>query len=310
MSILMAFIIHYSPCFFMEAAHAVTPQQLHVIKEKDGKIAEMMEEQGKTTYEKLAPTYHQSVQRTLKQLDTADQSALKYQETQLPETVKNVREANRDVSDAQVKDMNILWQSAVYRNQPIRYAIEKLSHRDASGKPSRKKQLAKKALNGVAQVGGAAASLATASPIGIVSGAFVSDVLAQTSETTQKPVTDADMVILARAVETLQAELLSLYTDFKQAQAMVALKKTKVQMLESDYAYLLKQQTGSNNSKTTTGTIVNSLPNEQTRTLLRIVVDDAHRELRQAEDVLAFKRHALGLKVGPEALALLQGQGI
>lgn len=283
-------------------ACAVTAQQMDVIRQKDANVAAMVEEEQKSTYERLDKTYHQKVSDAVKSLPAAQQQAMMVHETQLPTSVKHIRETNLDASTRQVQDLNLLWQAAVYRSQPIRYAIEKLSSKDASGVPTKNKTLAKKALNSVAQIGGAAATLATASPVGIISGAFVSDVIAQSSTTTHKPVTDADMVILARAVDTLQTELVNLYFDYRQAQERVELIKTKQRTLEVNYAHVLNlpQPAKTDSNRLTMDQV------EQTRMLLRVMVDQGAKELKAAEENYAIKRHALGLKVGPEALALLE----
>jgi hypothetical protein len=285
-------------------AYGVTAQQLDVIRQKDANVAELVEKQQQSTYERLDTSYHQKVNDAVQGLPVNQKQAMSLHESQLPTSIKNIREANLDASAQQVQDLNLLWQAAVYRSQPIRYAIEKLSNKDASGAPVKRKTMAKKALNSVAQLGGAAATLATASPVGIISGAFVSDVLAQTNSTTHKPVTDADMVILARAVEALQTELIGLYTEYRQALEQLELLKIRQQALEADYAKVVQAQTVGTTSANTQATTLEQ--NTQTRMLLRLMVDQSTRELKAADEAYALKRHALGLKVGPEALALLE----
>jgi hypothetical protein len=229
-------------------------------------------------------------------LPPEQQAVLKRNETQWVTSIQRIRENTLDTAEQQGKDMNLLWQAAVYRSQPIRYAIEKLSRQDASGKPVKNKTGLKRLINTTAQVGGAAASIVSGTPIGLLSGALVNDIVNQSNTTSTRPVTDADMVILARAVDNLQQELLDLYLTYKQSKDVLALQKGKLAILEQTYAVAPKNEA-------TKATTTDFNPSEQ---LMRYMLNDAKQSTQRAEQSFQQAQHSLGLKVGEEALLLLE----
>jgi len=274
-------------------SHAqITPQQLEVLQDKDSALAEVIASSQQNNYESFDRDFHARVMTAVQKLPMKDQFSLRANEATLPTAIKVVKDQAADNSADQQKALNMLWQAAVYRSQPIRYAIEKLSHKDASGKPSKNKTRAKKAVNTLAQVGGAAASMVAGNPLGLISGAFLSDIVRQSETSYSKPVTDADMVILARAIDTLQQDLLDLYLDYSAAQTRIALTAEKLSLLETEYAQAVKE--------------VNTTPeSQQTHMMLRFIVDNAKQDNQRAQQHLDEQRHLLGLKVGAEALTLI-----
>jgi hypothetical protein len=274
----------------------VTPQQLEVLKSKDSQLSKAIEASQKNAYTNLDATYHQKVLQFLDGLPPEQQAVLKRNETQWVTSIQRIRENTLDTAEQQGKDMNLLWQAAVYRSQPIRYAIEKLSRQDASGKPVKNKTGLKRLINTTAQVGGAAASIVSGTPIGLLSGALVNDIVNQSNTTSTRPVTDADMVILARAVDNLQQELLDLYLTYKQSKDVLALQKGKLAILEQTYAVAPKNEA-------TKATTTDFNPSEQ---LMRYMLNDAKQSTQRAEQSFQQAQHSLGLKVGEEALLLLE----
>ena len=273
----------------------VTPQQLEVLQSKNSQLSKAIEASQTNAYTSLDVKYHQKVLQFLDALPPEQQVILKRNETQWVTSIQRIRDNTLDTAEQQGKDMNLLWQAAVYRSQPIRYAIEKLSRQDASGKPVKNKTGLKRLINTTAQVGGAAASIVSGTPIGLLSGALVNDIVNQSNTSSTRPVTDADMVILARAVDNLQQELLDLYLTYKQSKDVLALQKGKLAILEQTYAVARKNEA----AKATT---TDFNPSEQ---LMRYVLNDAKQSTQRAEQSFQQAQHSLGLKVGEEALLLL-----
>jgi hypothetical protein len=274
----------------------VTPQQLEVLQSKNSQLSKAIEASQTNAYTSLDVKYHQKVLQFLDALPPEQQVILKRNETQWVTSIQRIRDNTLDTAEQQGKDMNLLWQAAVYRSQPIRYAIEKLSRQDASGKPVKNKTGLKRLINTTAQVGGAAASIVSGTPIGLLSGALVNDIVNQSNTSSTRPVTDADMVILARAVDNLQQELLDLYLTYKQSKDVLALQKGKLAILEQTYAVARKNEA----AKATT---TDFNPSEQ---LMRYVLNDAKQSTQRAEQSFQQAQHSLGLKVGEEALLLLE----
>ena len=274
----------------------VTPQQLEVLQSKNSQLSKAIEASQKNAYTSLDVKYHQKVLQFLEALPPEQQVILKRNETQWVTSIQRIRDNTLDTAEQQGKDMNVLWQAAVYRSQPIRYAIEKLSRQDASGKPVKNKTGLKRLLNTTAQVGGAAASIVSGTPIGLLSGALVNDIVNQSNTSTTRPVTDADMVILARAVDNLQQELLDLYLNYKQSKDVLALQKGKHAILEQTYALARKNEA-------TKATTADFNPSDQ---LMRYMLNDAKQSVQRVEQSFQQAQHRLGLKVGEEALLLLE----
>ena len=277
------------------AVAQVTPQQLEVLQSKNSQLVKAIEASQKNAYTSLDNGYHLQVKHFMESLAPEQQSMLVRNEKQWATSIQRVRDNTLDTAEQQGKDMNLLWQAAVYRSQPIRFAIEKLSRQDASGKPVKNKTATKRLINTAAQVGGAAASIVSGTPIGLLSGALVNDIVNQSNSSSTRPVTDADMVILARAVDNLQQELLDLYLNYTQRKEALALQKNKLSMLEKTYAFARKNATAQASTN-------DFNPSDQ---LMRYMLNDAKQSFQRSEQSFQQAQHSLGLKVGEEALLLL-----
>jgi hypothetical protein len=147
-----------------------------------------------------------------------------------------------DEAPEALSDLTLLWQEAIQRSQSINYALEKLNRKEEGSKQSAEQALAtRKFVNGLAQLGGAATSLLTASPVGLMSGAFVGDVLATTAPDVKKRLNDADMVILAKAIDELQRQLLEQYYALRQQQQRVRLHQEHLLALEHTQKKVLQE---------------------------------------------------------------------
>ncbi|MFM7389981.1 MAG: hypothetical protein ACKO34_05090 [Vampirovibrionales bacterium] len=139
-------------------------------------------------------------------------------------------------------DLTLLWQEAVQRSDTINYALEKLARKEEPNKAKTEKDLqTRRLMNGMAQIGGAAASLVTASPVGLMSGSFMGELLSSTAPDAKKRLNDADMVILAKAIDELQRRVFDTYYQWRQTQQRLALLNDHVRTLQQVQAQALKQ---------------------------------------------------------------------
>jgi hypothetical protein len=204
---------------------------------------------------------------------------------------RSVANELQDDQENTIKDMSMLWQAAVERSSTIRYAIEKLSRKDATGKPLQNDSFTKKMVTNIARLGGAAGSLWTGSPVGLMSGALVSEAMQSDPMTaSQIPITDADMVILAREVEALQNDVIRRYYGYRYAKERLALAhQATLQIAE----YQKKSE---------------SL-DPSLRQALEPLLDSLYESTRQQETSLQQQhgsaRNALALLVGQEVLTAL-----
>jgi hypothetical protein len=128
---------------------------------------------------------------------------------------------NQDLADDKEQTqeaLSLLWQHAVQRSGSVRYAIEKLSRRDASGKPVKDDAFSKRLLQNLAQLGGVAGTLWTGSPVALLSGNVLSDIISDPGPKHTKTVSDADMVLLTKTIETLQQQVVHRYFAYRYAQ--------------------------------------------------------------------------------------------
>ncbi len=193
----------------------------------------------------------------------------------------------RDDEELAAKDIGMLWQAAVERSGAIRYAIEKLSRRDATGEPVENDGLAKRLLQNVTRLGGVASSMWTGTPAGLIGSNMLEDMLfADGTDMSKMRVTDADMVILAKEVEALQTQVIERYYDFRHARerwnlAQEAHRVLQIRAEESPIEPVFQP-------------IVTSLQ------------DAAYQEELQTRQAYLKARNALAMLVGPDALAVLE----
>jgi hypothetical protein len=130
----------------------------------------------------------------------------------------------RDDEEGAISDIGMLWQAAVERSGTIRYAIEKLSRRDATGKPVDSDSFTKRALQNLVHLGGVAGSMWTGTPAGLIGSGMIQDIMSGSpQDSALSKVTDADMVILAKEVEALQTEIIRLYYSYRHARERLEL---------------------------------------------------------------------------------------
>jgi hypothetical protein len=207
---------------------------------------------------------------------------------QQTETGVSIDELNRriqnelvDEEPALAKDLAILWQAAVERNSTIRFAIEKLSRRDATGK-STADPWSKKLIGSLVNLGGVAGSVLTQSPVGILGSGVVQEAMASgPPDPSRLPVTDADMVILAKSLDHLQTQLFETYLTYMREQRLLKVSQEAHRQIQQQ----LTQSTS-----------------DAAETLLDITQQDVQRH----QQACASAKTALTLITGPEAVMALE----
>ncbi|MBK8190893.1 MAG: hypothetical protein IPK79_10640 [Vampirovibrionales bacterium] len=203
-----------------------------------------------------------------------------------------IRNELRDDQELALTDITLLWQSAVERSGAIRYAIEKLSRRDATGKTTGD-SFTKRVFQNIVRLGGVAGSMWTGTPAGVLSGSLVEDMLRGDPTTSAMGrVTDADMLLLAKEVEALQTQVIESYYAYRQAQDQWKLSHEALVKLDAYYQRILEA------------------PENADALALKPVLDSMFEGLQQeesnAKQGFVSARNALGLLVGGDALLTLE----
>lgn len=215
---------------------------------------------------------------------------------QLQELTQELQLQNRaianelaDGEEASVADMAMLWQAAVEKSGTIRYAIEKLSRRDATGKPVSNDGFTKRMIQSIARLGGAAGSMVTGTPAGVLGGDMINGLLMEDPvDGLNTPITDADMLILAKSVESLQTQLLEAYFDYRHCRERWQLSRETSTSMGTHYKSARKST------------------KKSLRPLIESLYDNVRQEEVDAERDYISSRNALGLVVGEGALVALE----
>jgi hypothetical protein len=200
-----------------------------------------------------------------------------------------------DDQELMTKDVAMLWQAAVERSSSIRFALEKLSKQDETGKPVQNNNVSKRLAQNAARVAGAAGSILTANPAGLIGSGMIEQILFDDSgNSALLRVTDADMVILAKEVEGLQSRVIELYYAYKQSKDRVSLTHEASEALSKYYD---QYEHESANSKT---------PDPALQTILSSLYESAKQDEGQAKQRFATSRNELEIVVGPDAVKALE----
>lgn len=204
---------------------------------------------------------------------------------------KAINNELRDDEELSATDIGMLWEAAVEHSGTIRYAIEKLSRRDATGKPVDNDSFTKRVVQNLVHLGGIAGTMATGTPASMIGSNMVQDLIrGNPQDSALSHVTDADMVILAKEVEALQSQLMEQYYTYRQSQERLTMAREACTTIEKYYDHSLK----------TSGSNAESL-----QPLMQSMLDSAKREEQNALQSYNSSRSALGMVVGPDALAAL-----
>lgn len=224
-----------------------------------------------------------------KQLPEATWQALYKSSTLKGEQHNAITNELGDDKENTLRDLAILWQHAVERSGSVRYAIEKLSSRDASGQPVKRDSFNRKLLQNLAQLGGIGASIWTGTPAGLIGGAMAGELLREEGPQGPGAVTDADMVILTKAINELQQNVMQQYYTYRYAKQQHELASDAYRQL-----YVHWEEVDKATLEPTTQTAVEQL------------LRQSHFQAEQAEAEWVMAQQNLTLLVGPEALAKLE----
>ena len=266
-----------------QADHAKT-KSVQAKKNPSGQKKAAPPAEPKPTYQmdegKLTTQTRQDIERLTKALNEQSQ------------TVFNELKDDQELAS---KDIAMLWQAAVERSGTIRYAIEKLSRKDATGKPVSNDGLTKRLLQSAARVGGVAGSMWTGTPAGILGGNMVEQLMATSpTDPSQMRITDADMLILAKEVDALQSQVIETYYQYRQAEERWKIAQEASLTLERQYD---KHQ----NSKSR-----RSSTDQALKPLMDSMIQTAEQEENNHKQAFVNARNALGLLVGGDALLALE----
>lgn len=157
------------------------------------------------------------LQQALSELKPETQAGLEELTKALHTEHRTIAQELQDEAELSLSDLGLLWQAAVERSGTIRFAIEKLSRRSATGKVDDEHGFTKRVVQSMAKLGGVAGSMWTGTPAGVMSGSLVNQLISGAPDNTSviSKVTDADMLILAKEVEALQTEVIQGYYQYK-----------------------------------------------------------------------------------------------
>jgi hypothetical protein len=200
----------------------------------------------------------------------------------------------RDEETEAFANIGMLWSAAVERSGTIRYAIEKLSRRDATGKPAANDTFSKRMLQSLVHLGGVAGTMWTGTPAGMIGSNMVSGMMSgNPQDSALSQVTDADMVILAKEVDNLQTRLITLYYNYRHAQERLTLRRDASSIVTQYYDHALK----SPDSNTTS-----------LQPLMQSMEESARHEEESAQQAVSSARSELVMLVGEEALQALDNK--
>lgn len=215
----------------------------------------------------------------------------------------------RDDDVEALADIGLLWQTAIERSGTIRFAIEKLSRKNAVGDDPNQESFAKSMVKNLARLGGVAGSMWTGTPAGLIGGDMVNDLVhdpnAGVGGLTQ--VTDADMVLLAKEVESLQAELIDTYYGYRHA-------RERLSMAESARQDIMRYETVMNAADDKGGSGLGQLLGKRksnaewamVQPLVSSVTTSLNDDVIKAQQELLSARQALVLLVGADAMTALE----
>jgi hypothetical protein len=204
--------------------------------------------------------------------------------------------------------------------------LKKLSRRDASGKPVSGDPLSKRVLQSVIHLGGVAGTIWTGSPAGVLGGGLVQDLLnGDPRNPLQAKVSDTDMLILAKAVDGLQTQLMTHYYQYLHYKQQWLLTEEANRVLRASFDKALKLHTDHSPETLSTLAVGASSVAKKNRLLkptpitpvldnasfstiqplMESLVDTASRDVLVARQAYNNAREGLGLLVGPDVLVVL-----
>lgn len=208
---------------------------------------------------------------------------------------KIAKEASLELKDEEeglLGDLRILWQYAVENSETIKFAIYKLSNPkgDLKNKDETKIKKLLKPIASITPFVAATAGNAMTAGSSMIGGTFLNDILNEDKYNQRlEKVTDADLVILAKAIEELQNKLVTNYYEYITAKKILTYSDVNLQNRKQLCDIL---------GKASNETIV--------------IADAFYREAltrqKQAQENLLLKRAALEQLVGNDAILLIESK--
>lgn len=206
---------------------------------------------------------------------------------------KIAKEASLELKEEEnsiLGDLRILWQYAVENSETIKFAIYKLSDPKGDIKKADESKLKKllKPISGITPFVAATAGNPIAAGSSIIGGTFMNDVLSEDKYRNHfEKVTDADLVILAKAIEDLQNNLVTTYYEYIISKKILTYADVNLQ-----------------NRKQLCDSLIEA-PEETV-----VIADTFYREAlarqNQAQANLLLKRAALEQLVGNDAILIIE----
>lgn len=206
---------------------------------------------------------------------------------------KIAKEASLELKEEEVSvlgDLRILWQYAVENSETIKFAIYKLSDPKGDIKKADESKIKKllKPISGITPFVAATATNPIAAGSSIIGGTFMNDVLSDDKYRNHlEKVTDADLVILAKAIEDLQNNLVTAYYEYIISKKILTYADVNLQ-----------------NRKKLCDSLIEA-PEETV-----VIADTFYREAlarqNQAQANLLLKRAALEQLVGNDAILVIE----
>ena len=233
-----------------------------------------------------------AIEEASRKLDPATRNTMNRLSEALHQEDKAIYNELRDDEELSVTDIGMLWEAAVERSGTIRYAIEKLSRKDATGKPVDNDSFSKRVVQNLVHLGGVAGTMWTGTPAGLIGSNMVQNIMSgNPQESALSQVTDADMVILAKEVEALQSQLITLYYNYRHAKERLTLAQEANSTISKYYDH--------------TSHIENSTA-EALQPLIQSIYDNSKQDEQTAHQAYNSSKSALTLVVGPDAVAALE----
>ena len=232
----------------------------------------------------------QAIEQAAQKLSPDSRIALNHLSEALHLEDRAVYNELRDDEELSITDIGMLWEAAVERSGTIRYAIEKLSRKDATGKPVDNDSFTRRVVQNMVHLGGVAGTMWTGTPAGLIGSNMVQDLISgNPQDSALSRVTDADMVILAKEVEALQSQLIEKYYTYRQAQERLSMAREASATIGKYYDHAQK----------------NATTNDALQPLMLSMLDTTTQEEQNALQAYNSTRSALSLMVGLDAIAAL-----
>jgi hypothetical protein len=240
----------------------------------------------------LDPATQKAIEQAAQKIDVDTRTSLNHLAEALHQEDKAINNELRDDEELSMTDIGMLWEAAVEHSGTIRYAIEKLSRRDATGKPADNDSFSKRIVQNLVHLGGVAGTMWSGTPAGLIGSNMVQNIMSgNPQDSALSRVTDADMVILAKEVEALQSNLITLYYNYRHAKERLTLTKEASSTIAKYYDHTIAIE----------GSTVEAL-----QPLIQSIYDNAKQDEQSALHAFNSSRNALSLVVGPDAVAALE----